>query len=284
VDDLALRAQQLYDLGNPIALIRAALERTGAAPDAVEAALAEVLALEQARQQRHRRTYRWAAAAAGLLLVLFVASVALSAGRPLPAAGGPTAVLTPGQPSPTPTLRYNPLIAILNLVIPDEVDIANGPRPTPGPTSALFGLLFPPTATPLPATVTARAATRAAAATANAASGDTLPAWVRQLVPDGLTVINVPTPSVTLEGPGDTACPVLALDAAALFGGEAGHWQFDRANRGWIMIVPGQPVNLRVPGNMSVGYLVLGETLEMRSELGPVTIHNVNFAAVSCGL
>jgi hypothetical protein len=193
-------------------------------------------------------------------------------------------VLTPGQPNPTPTLRYNPLIAILNLIIPDEVDIANGPRPTPGPTSALFGALFPPTATPLPATVTARAATRAAAATEAALSGNTLPSWLQQLVPDGVTIINVPTPSVELTGPGDAACPLLGLDAAALFGGDAANWQYDRDNQGWILIVPGQPITLRVPANMSVGYLVAAETLEMRSELGPVTIHNVNFAAISCGL
>jgi hypothetical protein len=136
----------------------------------------------------------------------------------------------------------------------------------------------------MPATVTARAATREAAATEAAADDGGLPAWVRQLVPEGVTVINVPTPSVELAGPGDAACPVLALDAAALFGGEAGQWQFDRANQGWILIVPGPPITLRVPANMSVGYLVAAETLEMRSELGPVTIHNVNFAAVSCGL
>jgi hypothetical protein len=76
---------------------------------------------------------------------------------------------------------------------------------------------------------------------------------------------------------------LLALDAAALFGGQPDDWQFDRDNNGWILIVVGQPITLRVPANMSAGYLVAADSLEMRSELGPATIHNVNFAAVSCG-
>jgi hypothetical protein len=286
VDDLAARARQLYELGNPVALIRSALERSGAAPEAVKAALAEVVALETARQRRHLRTYRWAAAAVALLLLLLMVAAALTALRPAPAtAEAPTAALTPGMPVPTPTLRYNPLIAIINLVIPDNVDIANGPRPTPGPTSELFGVLFPPTATPMPATATARAATReAAAATAEAGGSGPLPDWVRDLIPDGITVINVPTPSVENTGPSEAACPVLSIDAAKLFGGEPGDWQYDSANDGWILIVVGQPITLRVPANMAVGYIVVGDTFEMRSELGPVTIHNVNFAAVSCGL
>ncbi|MCC6191305.1 MAG: hypothetical protein IT318_19965, partial [Anaerolineales bacterium] len=281
--DLAPRAQQLYALGNPIPLIRSALERTGAAPEVIAAALAEVAAQDDARRRRHARTYRWVAMAAGLLVLVLAVAVALVSVQTPPAAPAATAALTPGQPAPTPTLRYNPVIALINLIIPDDVEIANGPRPTPGPTAVFWGVLFPPTVTPPPAAATARGATQAAAAATAQAGGGGVPDWVRMLLPDDLALIAAATPSIERTGPGESPCPLLALDAAALFGGDPADWEYNREHQGWIMILVGAPVTLRVPANMSVGYLAAAEPLELRSELGPVTVANVNFAAVSCG-
>jgi hypothetical protein len=107
---------------------------------------------------------------------------------------------------------------------------------------------------------------------------------VSTLVPSGITVINVPTPSLDTNGPPTSPCPTTADQASALFGGQAANWTYNRSQQGWIFILANSPTSIRVPANMSAGYLALGETLEMRSVLGPATIHNVNFAAVSCGL
>ena len=41
---------------------------------------------------------------------------------------------------------------------------------------------------------------------------------------------------------------------------------------------------MRVPANMSAGYLVLGETFEFRNVHGPATLSNINFIAISCDL
>jgi hypothetical protein len=293
---LAERGRQLYELGNPLPVVRAALERTGASPEAVTAALADLQAQEDQRRSRQLRAYTLIGLAA-LLLVLFacagvwlianadpISSSELTAqalANPSITPGGPTP--TPGGPTPTPTRGYSVIIELINLAIPGDVKLANGSSPTPGPTAAWFGALFPPTATLAPATATAAAAATATArATQGLSAEDDLPGWVRDLVPEGITVINVPTPSVSADGPAAASCPRTPAGAANLFGGQAQHWQFDRATGGWIVIVVGQPITLRVPANMSAGYLVAADSLEMRSTLGPATITNVNFAAVAC--
>jgi hypothetical protein len=145
--------------------------------------------------------------------------------------------------------------------------------------------LFPPTATLEPEVATAAAeSTATARATQGLPPEDDLPDWVRSLVPEGVTVLNVPTPSVSPDGPPSSDCPRTASQAVELFGGEVPFWQFDRATEGWILIVVGPPITIRVPANMSAGYLVAADTFEMRSQLGPATISNVNFAAIACGL
>ena len=109
-----------------------------------------------------------------------------------------------------------------------------------------------------------------------------LPSWVATLVPNGITVINVPTPSVDQKGPPPAPCPTTSVQASALFGGPAGSWSFSHQEEGWIFILADKPTSIRIPVGMSAGYLVIGETLEMRGTLGPATINNVNFLAVSC--
>ena len=103
-------------------------------------------------------------------------------------------------------------------------------------------------------------------------------------MPEGLTVIGVPTPSVEASGPPATDCPFTAELAAAVFGGSAANWSYDFDNDGWFMTVIADPITVRVPLNMSAGYLVAGETLEFRNVHGPATLTNVNFVAISCEL
>ena len=116
----------------------------------------------------------------------------------------------PGQAAATATLSYNPIIALLNQLIPGDVKIANGPSPTPAPTSSIFGGLFPATPTFSPA----------ADATA-VARKTSLPSWISILVPNGITLLNLPTPSVESGGPASSPCPSTADQASALFGGAA---------------------------------------------------------------
>lgn len=293
--ELAARAAQLYQLGNALPLIQAALERTGASADQVALAMRDVRAQEHARQARHARTYRMVGGLAlvGLLLILIVGAASalrLTTAAPVgpSATSGPT--LTPGGPTPSPTLAYNPIIALINLIMPSDVKIVNGNSPTPGPTSAWFARLFPNTPTPPPEQATAQAATAqsvvatAAAVAATEHIEDGVPDWIRALVPEGLTVVGVPTPSVETTGPPASDCPFTAELAAAMFGGSSGNWSYDADNNGWFMTVFAQPVTVRVPLNMSAGYLVVGETMEFRNVHGPATITNVNFVAISCEL
>src|SRR5207253_1621859 len=100
-----------------------------------------------------------------------------------------------------------------NGLLPGDVKFANGPSPTPGATSPVLGSLFPATPTLSPQDLATRAA---------GSSG--LPSWVATLVPKGITVINVPTPSVDSKGPAAAPCPATPAQASALFGGPAGSW------------------------------------------------------------
>ncbi len=287
-DDLAARALQLYELGNPLPLIRATLERTGASAAEVTAAVASIQAEEDHRRQRHRRAFIMVGGGGFLLVALIILGgwIISSAGALTPvdpaaltaAVSGPT--VTPGGPTLTPTRRYSVIIDIINRIVPGDIEFANGSTPTPGPTSELYGVLFPPTATLEPAAVQATADARAT----QGLPPDGLPDWARDLVPDGLTVLNVPTPSVSNEGPPAASCPETPGEAVELFGGALEDWTIDRENNGWVLIVVGSPVTLRLPANMSAGYMVFADTLEMRSAFGPATISNVNFAAVACGL
>ena len=280
--ELAERAWKLHELGNSLPSIQLALETSGGQPDDVAFVMAKLVALEQAREARYRRNVQWAVAASVAILgVLLVVGVLISL-NPAPAipAATPAQSLTrspaagtpvPSQSAATATLAYNPIIALINQILPGDVKIANGPSPTPGPTSALLGAIFP-------ATPTLSAADLATAA----AKKSGLPAWVSTLVPNGITVLNVPTPSIDTTGPQTSPCPLTSDQASALFGGPSASWSYNHSNQGWILILAANPISVRVPANMLAGYLVIGDTLEMRSVQGPATVHNVNFVAISC--
>ena len=293
--ELAARAMQLYKLGNSLTLIQTALERTGANADQVAAAMREVRALDQQRLARHARTYQGLVGVGLVVVLLLIVTAAFTALRPGPAGpAGPTGTqgptITPGGPTLTPTPAYNPIIALINLVMPADVKIVNGNTPTPGPSPEWLGQLFPPTATPEPAVATAQAATaQVVVATAAAKSTaehveDGVPDWIKALVPDGITVVGVPTPAIEEAGPPQSECPFTSELAAALFGGRAENWSYDSENNGWYATVFNTPLTVRVPANMSAGYLVLGETFEFRNVHGPATVSNINFIAISCDL
>ncbi len=284
--ELAERAWKLHELGNSLPSIQSALETSGGLPEDISVIMAKLVALEQARQARFRRTLQLAAGAAllGLMLLIVVALAVsnLSAPAPNPVADitagsvspspGSTALSgtpAPGQPAPTAAPGYNPIIALINKLLPGDVKIANGPSPTPA--SSVLGGLFPATAT---------------LSANDLATGDAkkskLPPWLATLVPSSITVINVATPSLDPNGPPKSACPATAAEASVLFGGPADSWSFSRQLQGWIFILADNPTSIRIPANMTAGYLVLGDSLTMLSAVGPVTIHNVNFVAVSC--
>jgi hypothetical protein len=276
VAEFSEQARQLHQLGNSIDVIRATLERSKASPAEARAALASIARAEAARQRRFRQTLQLVGGGALIILLLLIA-FALVIGRPVPGQlpAGTTATGQPGAAAlaGTATPSYNPIIELINSVMPQDVRLANGPSPTPGSTSVIMAVIFPPTPTLDPAL-------KATEAAVVADSG--LPDWVSQLVPAGITVINVPTPSVDGQGPPDSRCPPTAEEAAELFGGRASDWSFHGDTGGWILILAANPATILVPANMSAGYLVLGDSLEMRSTLGPATIHNVNFVAISC--
>jgi hypothetical protein len=200
-------------------------------------------------------------------------AVSGSPGTPGPGGTGQGGTPVVGQSEPAATLAYNALIALINQVLPGDVKLANGPSPTPAATSAVLGALFPASAT---------AALSAQNLATEAARKSGLPSWVATLVPSGITILNVPTPSVDASGPPNSPCPASAEQASALFGGPAGNWSFNHNQQGWIFILADAPTSIRVPANMTAGYLVIGANLEMRSAVGPVTLHNINFVAVSC--
>jgi len=108
-----------------------------------------------------------------------------------------------------------------------------------------------------------------------------LPAPMQTAIPEGARILK-PPPVIIHQQPytGRTErCPQSAGDAVRLFGGNLKQWT--KAMVGWTMISP-DPVLVNVPEGMSAGYLIFIERPEFYSVLGPVTIENINFLAISC--
>ena len=219
--ELAARARQLYKLGNSLALIETALQRTGASADQIAMAMREVRALEQQRLARHAGGQRMMIGAGLLAVLLVLGALTLSAllppvtAAPSSVSGTPGPTITPGGPTLTPTPGYNFIIGLINLLMPSDVKILNGPTPTPGPTSELLAQLFPPTPTLLPEQLTEVAATQAVIKATAEALGtaipvdDGVPDWIRELIPVGIDVIGVATPAVADIGPGPASLSAL---------------------------------------------------------------------------
>ncbi len=290
---LAARALQLFKLGNPLALIEAALQRTGATSDQIATAMREVRAQDQQRLARHARTYRVMGGIGLVLVLLLIVVGVVSAMRPGTNGpdgpdGTPGPTVTPGGPTLTPSPAYNPIIGLINLFMPSDVKIVNGDTPTPGPTSEILSALFPPTATPLPETATALAATsEAALATAAAGgtsvvAGSSVPDWILALVPADLDVTGAPVPSVDQSGPPRADCPFSAELAAALFGGNSLDWHYVARENSWYLTAFDKPITARLPLNMAADYLVLGVPLTLHQAIGPATITHISFIMIRC--
>jgi hypothetical protein len=266
--ELAERAWQLHELGNSLASIRATLESAGGTPADIRVVMDKLAALERARRARFQQRLQWTLLGGLTVIIVFVALAIVVSSLAAPAAPAATSALAtpgPGTVTPsgtrlpaTPTLVFNPIIALINGVLPGGARLANGASATPAPTLSAPEL-----------------STRIASSTG-------LPSWVATLVPNGVMELSGPTPSVDSNGPPGAACPATSDQASALFGGPAANWSFNRSERNWILILRGQPASVRVPDGMSASYPVIGQTLEMRAVLGPATVNNVNFIALSC--
>jgi hypothetical protein len=140
---------------------------------------------------------------------------------------------------------------------------------------SMFGGPGPASATPGPEGGAASAPT--------AASG--LPAGLQTLVPPGARLVN-PTPvirrGVASGAPQASACPRTPEAAAGLFGGAAGDWRYDEANRGWMLFSGASLITVRVPANMVAGYMEFGQNLSVSQVDGPATLDGVNLVVISC--
>lgn len=110
-----------------------------------------------------------------------------------------------------------------------------------------------------------------------------LPLQILKNLPDDVKppFLKSPPAQAVPGGLAASKCPRFPHEAAALFGGNADHWQKEDRFQAWQMINPGNPVTLRIPAGMYVGYID-NVSFNFLSARGPVTLYNVNFVAVSC--
>src|SRR4029453_16853540 len=78
------QGDKLRQFGNSLDVIRTTLERSGASPDEVRAALADIAQAEAARLKQFQGTLQWVAGIAIVILLVLVA-IALVISRPAPA-------------------------------------------------------------------------------------------------------------------------------------------------------------------------------------------------------
>lgn len=106
------------------------------------------------------------------------------------------------------------------------------------------------------------------------------------ILPNGAAATVAAQPTTAVQrgvGPGISKCPGTPRAAAELFGGEAEDWsQSPEFGGSWVLIAKGPAVTVQVPSNMSAGYFVLDNGLQMLSVLGPATLSNINFVTISC--
>jgi hypothetical protein len=113
---------------------------------------------------------------------------------------------------------------------------------------------------------------------------ESLPAPLQTLIPNGVRIFNDP-PSVEVSTTNvlpPTTCPKSKTEAAALFGGPANDWTAEQQNNGWVLVSQQQGLEIKVPANMTAGYLVFERGPEMRSVTGPAIVRNIYMITVSC--
>ena len=104
------------------------------------------------------------------------------------------------------------------------------------------------------------------------------------LIPDSAqpSLLNLPeTIADTRNGPGASACPGSALNAADLFGGTSALWTYDTQFVAWQMLSASDSYTVLVPLGMVAGY-VDNKTFQLVSIHGPATIYNANFVTIMC--
>jgi DNA-binding transcriptional MerR regulator len=108
------------------------------------------------------------------------------------------------------------------------------------------------------------------------------------LVPDLAKILNLNTPVVQYNvapsgsSSGTSACPRTAVAAAAMFGGQPDKWSSPANSNGWIMIDTSQGNTIYTPMGMTAAYLQLGSNVVLVEVLGPATLSNVYYIAISC--
>lgn len=111
-----------------------------------------------------------------------------------------------------------------------------------------------------------------------------LPAPLQTMMPNGIQILNEdPVVETSDEATIPAAsCPASQTDAAALFGGPASDWNRDSNTGGWMLLTQTQGVVIRVPANMTGGYLVMDKGPEMRGVTGPAVVKNIYMLSISC--
>ncbi len=111
-----------------------------------------------------------------------------------------------------------------------------------------------------------------------------LPVQLQTLMPGGIQIFNEPpsTENATESQIPAASCPTTPGQAASLFGGQAADWSKDNQSNGWTMITQTQGLEVRVPANMSAGYMIFEKGPEMRGVSGPIFVRNIYMISVSC--
>jgi ribosomal protein S27AE len=111
-----------------------------------------------------------------------------------------------------------------------------------------------------------------------------LPEPLRTLLPNGVQIINDdPVVETSNETNNPAAnCPASKAEAAALFGGPANDWNHEPNSTGWTLLTKNQGVQIRIPANMTGGYLVFEKGPEMRGVTGPAVVKNIYMISISC--
>jgi len=79
------------------------------------------------------------------------------------------------------------------------------------------------------------------------------------------------------------ACPRSAQDAANLFGGKPADWYYPPSSNGWVMAhAGGSSADIFVPKGMKAAYLQLSDRLNLIEVIGPATMTNAYYVAISC--
>ena len=109
------------------------------------------------------------------------------------------------------------------------------------------------------------------------------------LVPNLAKILNLSTPVVqrNVAPPGSNTsstegCPRNAAAAASMFGGQADKWSSPAKSNGWIMIDMSQGNTIFTPSGMTAAYLQLGSNVILVEVMGPATLNNVYYIAISC--